>query len=385
MKPRAPDRTHIVLVGGGHTHVQVVRSLGMNPEPGVVVTLIAKEIEAPYSGMLPGLIAGHYTFDECHIDLVRLASWAGARLINGIVVGVDRAARRVLIDGRAPLTYDVLSIDVGITPKLAGIPGATEHGIAVKPVSTFHRRWTELERAALCRGGPRRIAMVGAGAAGVELILAIQHRFETRAASAGISPSEFTYKLIGSAGLLPTHDMRARKLASRVLSQQGVSLIENDRVTRIAPLGLELASGATLAADAVLLSTEAGPAAWFADTDLPRDTKGFLAVRPTLQLTDDDDVFAVGDCATVLQHRREKAGVFSVRQGPPLTENVRRRARGMRAEPSSPRAISSHFCPRAASTRSLRATASRSRAAGCGAGRTGSIERSCAVSTCSPP
>jgi selenide, water dikinase len=338
MNASVPASRHVVLIGGGHSHVTVVKSFGMKPEPGVVVTLIARELDAPYSGMLPGLIAGHYTYDECHIDLVRLASWAGARLIHGSAIGIDRASKRVLIEGRPSLGYDLLSIDVGITPKLDSVPGAAVHGIAVKPVSTFFRRWSELERAALTPGGLRRIVLIGAGAAGFELVLAIRHRFLTRASELGIDPTEFAFSLIGSDGLLPTHNKRARKLARQFIAEHKIDLVEGERVVRIEPTRVALASGISIDADAALLSTEAGPAEWFGTTDLPKDDRGFLAVRPTLQLLDDDDIFAVGDCATILEHKREKAGVFAVRQGQPLTENLRRRVRGANAEPFVPQA-----------------------------------------------
>ena len=328
--------THIVLVGAGHSHVIALKMLGMTPEPGVVLTLVTREIEAPYSGMLPGFVAGHYSHAQCHIDAVRLANWAGARVIHGTVTGVDRAARRIAIEGRPPLAYDLLSIDVGITPLLDNIDGAAAHGIAVKPVSTFAGRWQALAEAALTPQGPRRIAVVGSGAAGFELVLAIRHRFRTMAPSAGIDPDAFAFTLLGGSTLLPTHNARARLLARRELSRQGVTLIEGDQVVRIEPGVVHLASGRTVAADASLLATQAGPAKWFETSGLPRDKAGFIAVRPTLQVLDDDDVFAVGDCATVLDHPREKSGVFAVRQGPPLTENLRLRARGMAAQPFVP-------------------------------------------------
>ncbi len=335
MKPDIAAK-HIVLIGGGHSHVTVIKMFGMRPDPGVVITVIAKEIEAPYSGMLPGFVAGHYTYDQCHIDLVRLVNWAGARLIHGTATGIDRATRQVSIEGRPPLTYDLLSIDVGITPLLSGIDGASEYGIAVKPVSTFAARWQALEKAALAPDGPRRIAQVGAGAAGFELVLAIRHRLRERAPAAGIDPDGFSFALVAGSQLLPTHNARARRLARAEIEAQGVELIENDGAVRIAPRVLHLASGRTLAADAVLLATQAGPAGWFETSGLTQDPAGFIAVRPTLQLLDDDDVFAVGDCATVIDHPREKSGVFAVRQGPPLTENLRLRVRGIPARPYVP-------------------------------------------------
>lgn len=327
-------RKHIVLIGGGHAHVTVIRALGMRPEPGVVVTVIAKELEAPYSGMLPGYVAGHYTYEQCHIDLVRLAIWAGVRLVHGVVTGIDRARRQVTIEGRPPLGYDLLSIDVGITPLLDGIAGAAEHALSVKPVSTFAARWNALEAAAARPDGPRDIVVIGSGAAGFEIILAARHRLLERCGGPAVA-APFRFTLVGTR-LLPSHNAMARRLARKELAAQGVELVEGDRAVRVDAGQVMLASGRAVRADRVMISTHAGPAPWFRTSGLPLDAAGFLAVRPSLQLVDDDDVFAAGDCATILDHPREKAGVFAVRQGPPLTDNLLRRASGEAARPFTP-------------------------------------------------
>ena len=332
----APISKDIVLVGGGHAHVFVLKSFGMNPEPGVRLTLIAKELAAPYSGMLPGFVAGHYSLDECHIDLVRLAQFAGARVIHGAMCGIDRANKRVLIEGRPPLSYDFLSIDVGITPLLEPIAGAADHALAVKPVSLFAPKWQALETRALREGGPRRIAVVGGGAAGVELVLAAHHRLHMLATEAGINADAFSFSLVAGNALLPSHNARAQALARTALSEAGVQLIEGDPAKAITARAVDLGSGRSIPADAVLISTKAAAPTWFAATDLPRDSAGFLACRATLQVLDDDDVFAVGDCASVSQYPREKSGVFAVRQGPAVAGNLRRRSQGQAAKPFAP-------------------------------------------------
>src|SRR6266581_188585 len=143
-----PIAQDLVLVGGGHAHVHVLKRFGMRPEAGVRLTLIARDIETPYSGMLPGYVAGLYRFDECHIDLVRLARFAGARLIHDEAIGLDRAAQTVLCHAHPPIRYDVVSLDIGSTPSLGDVPGAVEHTISVKPIARFAARWEALlERA----------------------------------------------------------------------------------------------------------------------------------------------------------------------------------------------------------------------------------------------
>src|SRR5919106_1317785 len=164
-----PTTTDIVLVGGGHAHVHVLKAFGMRPEDGVRLTLIAREVETPYSGMLPGLIAGHYRFEQCHIDLEPLARFANARLIRAAATGVDRAACRVLIEGGPPPAYDLLSIDVGATPALAAIPGAAGLALPVKPIGRFLARFEALRARCLADHEVRRILVIGGGAGGGEL------------------------------------------------------------------------------------------------------------------------------------------------------------------------------------------------------------------------
>src|SRR5437868_11849166 len=142
----------LVLVGGGHSHVVVLKKFGMRPMPGVRLTLISRDVETPYSGMLPGYVAGLYGFGECHIDVWRLARFAGARLIHDEAIGLDRAARQVLCRDHPPIRYDLVSLDIGSVPRRDDVPGAAEHAVAVKPIDRFGRRWEALlARAAAMR------------------------------------------------------------------------------------------------------------------------------------------------------------------------------------------------------------------------------------------
>ena len=127
----------LVLLGGGHAHVEVLRSFGLMPVPGVRLTLLTRDVQTPYSGMLPGFISGLYSYDECHIDLARLASFAKARLISAEATRIDAQGCLVLVPGRPPISYDVLSINVGITPAASRVPGAELHATAVKPIDQF--------------------------------------------------------------------------------------------------------------------------------------------------------------------------------------------------------------------------------------------------------
>ncbi len=326
----APQLKDLVLVGGGHAHVHVLKSFGMKPMPGVRLSLIGRDIETPYSGMIPGFVAGAYSFDECHIDLARLAAWTGARLIHAEAVGIDREARQVLLRDRPPVSYDLLSLDVGAAPSLEMIPGAEQHTTPVKPIAELGRRWLAfLERIAGWQG-PLAVAVVGGGAGGVELALAIDHRLRTAAPGA-----EASVTLATRDHILASQNASARARMRAIFAARGVRLIEKAATRRAEPGTLELETGERLAFDAAFIVTEASAPKWFAATGLALDPRGFIAVQPTLR-TADDSIFAVGDCATVPAHPRPKAGVFAVRQGPPLAANLRRALLSRELRPFTP-------------------------------------------------
>ncbi|MGH7037532.1 MAG: selenide, water dikinase SelD [Stellaceae bacterium] len=306
----------LVLLGGGHAHVHVLKSFGMRPVPGARVTLVARDVETPYSGMLPGYVAGHYPFAACHIDLVRLARFAGARLVHDEAVGLDRAAGQVLCRAHPPIRYDLLSIDIGATPRAEDVPGAARHAIAVKPIDGFARRWEAL--LARARGlKALRLAVVGGGAGGVELALAAEHRLRPLI-GAGLSMT-----LVTRGELLPSHDRSVARRLARILAVRGIALAARSAVARVEPGVLICADGRRIGFDEALWVTAAGAAAWLGGIGLPLDPDGFIVVDETLRSPDDPRVFAAGDIAAMRGHPREKAGVYAVRAGPPLAANLR--------------------------------------------------------------
>ncbi|MBT4490450.1 MAG: selenide, water dikinase SelD, partial [Rhodospirillaceae bacterium] len=327
----------LVLVGGGHSHVIVLKKFAMKPLPGVRLTVIARDVHTPYSGMLPGYLAGHYDFDEAHIDLRPLCQFAGARLYHDEAVRLDHGAKQVICKGRPPVPYDVLSINIGSTPSFNGIPGIEELATPVKPINNFIERWQLLVARVLDSPGPHRIGVVGAGAGGMELLLAMQYRLGNLLVERGQSADNLEFHLIcGSERILPDFGSGLRRRFSRQLQARGVQVHTNAEVTDLAPGVLTTAGGKTIALDEVLWVTAAGAPDWLGDSGLDVDAAGFIQVRDTLQSTSHGDVFAAGDIAAMVNHPRPKAGVFAVRQGPPLTENLRRVLVGRPAKPFSP-------------------------------------------------
>ena len=315
----------IVLIGGGHSHVVVLRAFGMRPLPGLRLTMICTDTDTPYSGMLPGYIAGHYDFDDVHIDLRRLAEFAGARYYRDEVIGIDRAARKVLCRTRPPVPYDALSINIGSAPQLAGVKGAAEHAVPVKPIRRFNERWLALLARVRGRAGPATIAVVGAGAGGVELTLAMQYRLRRERAALGRDPDELRFHLFSAdPDILPTHNAAVRRAFERVLAERGVAVHHDSEVIEVAAGRLQTCGGASVDADEIVWVTQAGGAPWLRDTGLALDAEGFIRVRDTLQTETDPLIFAAGDCASMSGRPLEKAGVFAVRMGKPLAENLRR-------------------------------------------------------------
>ena len=333
-----PVLKDLVLVGGGHSHVTVLKKFGMDPMPGVRLTLISRDAHAPYSGMLPGLIAGHYTFEETNIDLGPLARFAKARFLHDEAVGVDTNNRAVLCRDHPPVAFDVLSINIGSTPGLR-VPGAKGTVVPVKPIDGFWPKWKVLRDRCLQRRNETHIGVVGGGAGGVELLLSVQYSLDRLLERQGRSSSH-RYFPLATAGdeILPTHNSRVRAKFCRVLRERGVEVMTNSEVTAIEGPGCRLTfeKGGGLDLDEVLWVTTARAANWLEESGFEVDDRGFIRVRDTLQTLTDADIFAAGDIGAVVDHPRPKAGVFAVRQGPPLTENIRLRLLGEAAKPFRP-------------------------------------------------
>lgn len=323
-EPEVPVLKEIVLVGGGHAHVSVLRMFGMKPMPGVRLTLITRDIHTPYSGMLPGLIAGHYDFDQTHIDLAPLARFAGARLYHGEVHAIDLENRQVQVPGRPPVPYDLLSINIGSRPSAVGVPGVLEHAMPVKPIDRWLQQWETLQQRVLAAKGSFRVAVVGGGAGGVELALSTQYRLVTLLRERGEDPGRLRYDLFTEgAEILANHNPGVRWRFRRVLGERGIGIHEACPVIAVEPEGLRLDGGDFHVADAVLWVTSAGAPDWPREAGLAVDAQGFIQVDRCLRSVSHPEVFAAGDIAA-LPDARPKSGVFAVRQGPVLAENLRR-------------------------------------------------------------
>lgn len=307
---RLPLTRDLVLIGGGHTHALVLRKWGMRPLPGARLTVINPGPSAPYSGMLPGFVAGHYAREELDIDLVRLARFAGARVVLGAAEHIDTAAQRVHVPGRPPVAYDVASVDIGITSAMPDLPGFAEHGIPAKPLGRFAAQWAAFRDGS----GPAHAAVIGGGVAGAELILAMAYALKSRGrlSQATLIDSDQALRAIGET---------ARRKLLRALVEHGVRLEENAPVERVEDGYLVLQDGREVLSDFTTGAAGARPYGWLADSGLDLQD-GFIRVSETLQ-SSVPNVFAAGDCAHMDFAPRPKAGVYAVRQAPVLAHNLR--------------------------------------------------------------
>lgn len=314
MQSNVPLTRDLVLVGGGHAHALVLRSWGMKPLPGVRLTVINPGPTAPYTGMLPGHVAGHYGRDTLEIDLVRLCRHAGARLILDKACGIDRAARQILMEGRLPVAYDVASIDVGITAQM-DLPGFAEQGVGAKPLDVYASRWREFLAQVQAGQAAPEVAVIGGGVAGCELALAMAYALR----QVGVVPD---VTVIESGAEISGVGASARRRLLAQMQQLGVGLRCGAQVTNIAAQRVEIARQEDVAAAFCVGAAGAFAHKWIGKTDLPLHD-GFIRVDETLGVEGDATLFAVGDCAHMPFAPRPKAGVFAVRAAPVLHHNLR--------------------------------------------------------------
>ena len=305
-----------MLVGGGHAHVQVLRSLRLRPLPGVRVCALLDRPESVYSGMVPGFVAGDYAASELEIDAVSLARRAAAAVVLARALRIDPVARRIELEDRPPLAYDVASLDIGSSVRGLELPGVREHALATRPIRGF----VDALDARLARlGGARaRVVIVGSGVAGVELAFCLAAR--TRAQ---------VCVLDAESEILRGWGERARRRARSLAVGRGIELRTGARAVAVEPDAVLLESGERVAADLVVWATGAAPPELVRASALPSAGDGFARVRSTLEVAGVDGLFAAGDCATLEDHPWvPKAGVYAVRQGPVLDANLRARLEG---------------------------------------------------------
>lgn len=316
MQPQAwPQTRDLVFIGGGHTAALVLRGWAMDPLPGVRLTVINPDPAAPYSGMLPGHIAGHYPRRQMMIDLVQLAHDADARIILGRAEGIDRTEARIHVPGRPPVAYDVAVLDIGIGTAPLALPGFAEHAVAAKPLGPFAATWARFLEDVGAGRAQARAAVLGAGVAGVELALAMDHRLR----GAGAQPQ---ITLIDRSAPLSDVAPRTRARLLAALAQAGIQVLAHRPPAAIEHGAVVLGDGARIAADFILGVAGARPQGWLSETGLALH-EGFVRVRPSLQTESDAAILAAGDIAHLVHAPRPKAGVYAVRAAPVLAHNLR--------------------------------------------------------------
>ncbi|MFT6896935.1 MAG: selenide,water dikinase [Paraglaciecola sp.] len=309
------NESDLVFIGGGHTHVLVLRMLAMNPIPNVRITLISDTRLTPYSGMLPGFISGHYSKAQTHIDLNKLTRAGNVRFIHGRVTGLDLDRKRIEVHNHPDIEYDKVSINVGSTPNLT-VPGAKEFAVGVKPVSQLTAIWAHL-LAHDYQGKTPHWAIVGAGAAGVEIALAIAHRFAQQQKPIQLSLVQ------GGSTLLANYQSGVQTRVHKALNDHNVTLVNNFRVATVEQHQLVASDKQTLAIDKSIWCSAATAPIWPKKAGLATDSQGFIDVNAYLQSTSHPDVFAAGDVANLTESPRPKAGVYAVRCAPFLEKNLR--------------------------------------------------------------
>ncbi len=312
----------LFLIGAGHTNLHIVRMWRMSPVRDVQLTVVSPYSRATYSGMLPGTLAGLYEPTEMEIDLYRFCSSCGVHLIVDSAVGLDPERREIHFSNRPAMQFDVASIGMGSVPSHREIWADNSDVLSIKPMATFRDRLSD--RLEAIREGrrtadrPLSLAVVGAGAAGVEVTLCLRSRLEATGYSARITLID------ANDSILQGYYSKTIDLAYRELKRCDVELQLGRRIEDYKQGELTFDDGESLTADLVIWATKAAPPPMLDRFQLPKANDGFLAVRPTLQTTADYPVFVVGDTATFVDRPVPKAGVYAVREGPVLWENIRR-------------------------------------------------------------
>jgi pyridine nucleotide-disulfide oxidoreductase family protein len=300
----------VLLLGAGHAQLSVLASLAQQRMPSGDILLVTPHTRQFYSGMVPGLIAGRFAEDDCAIDVAPLAKAAGVHLRLGAATALDAAARRVTLADGEEIGYDVLSINTGPVQDRERIPGAREFALFVRPIEGFIALWKQTR--ALAEARPLSVVLVGSGAAGVELVLAVRAALGARA--------ELT--IVADGPLLENYTEAVRRKATAALKRAKVQLLQG-RCTAVERKHVIVGGSMRVVCDVPIIATGSDAPAWLATSGLATDAQGFVRVGATLQSANHANVFASGDVVVRDDLPHPRSGVYAVRAGPVLATNLR--------------------------------------------------------------
>lgn len=299
----------LVLLGAGHAHVHVLSQLAKAPLVGVQVVLVAPYPRQMYSDMIPGMVAGHYSVDDCVVPLPELVRRAGVRWLQASVTDFHAEARMVRLDNGMELPFDWASINTGPVQDRdtieAAMPGARTHALFMRPIEGFAALWPRL--AAMGDERALRITVIGGSGGGVEMAMALRQRLPRSAVTLVCGDH--------APGIEYSPPMQAR--IARALKKRHITVLQ-ENATGFHDGEVQLGCGARLACDVPLIAVGAQAPRWLRDSALALDTQGFVQVNAFQQSTNQPHVFAVGDIGS----RTDRSGVYAVRSGPALMRNL---------------------------------------------------------------
>lgn len=314
---------HILLAGGGHAHAVALRLLSERPpKTPLRLTVVAPDTQNLYSGALPGVIAGHWPVDAIGVPLQPLCKAAGARFVQDAVIALDADKRIARLASGEDIVFDTLSLDIGSGIRQLGIPDPDEMAVPIRPIKTFLSRWQDAIQQMESGAVPPTVVIIGAGLAGIEVCLAIRHRLQT-----ALTKPARIYLVDASDEIAAANHPALRRTLATALTRAGVEVLSGTRLTACKNGAAELSSGARIPAALVVNCAGSAPYPWVSETGLKTEC-GRVEVDACLRSTSHPHVWAAGDTSHFKPHPLEPAGVFAVRAGPVITENIRHLARG---------------------------------------------------------
>ncbi len=309
-----PPKNRIVLVGGGHSHCVFLKMWAMKEvKLPLDIVLINPSAFTPYTGMLPGLISGDYRRKDAYVDLVKLCNASGVRLLIGSVEKINPYRKSLVIKGRPEITFDVVSIDVGIKSLAENFLSKSETLISAKPMGELYEKWKEF-LSQVHKNNKKAVTIVGGGLGGVELAFAVKEALEKNQ-----SPHNIT--IIDKGKILKRETTKLCKKLTKLLMAKEIKIIENINILSLNDNKILLSSKTSIHSDFTIMTAGSHPYSWIEESGIPCKN-GFVVVDSYLKSPKFPFLYAAGDCAHIDSTPREKAGVFAVRAGPYLFHNI---------------------------------------------------------------
>lgn len=308
------DKTNVVLVGGGHAHLYLIKKYAKQACPKIKLTLISSYDKQYYSGMASSFLEGVYNEEDFSFDLINICKNAGVEFIEGLATKIDYENKKVICSNSLEMPFDILSLDIGSEVAYQNVAGVKDFAITVKPLINLLSIKKMLDRKS---EDDYSVVIVGGGAVGVELSLALRNYSNTLGKNIDIAIVE------AGDSVLKTYSFKVINKTAEILKKNIIQVYSGETILKVEDKIVLTKNGSKIKYSILIWAVGISANSIFLNSNIPTDNNGYMLVNNFLQSQKYPFIFGAGDCIEFENFNYvKKVGVYAIKEAPVLWENI---------------------------------------------------------------